>query len=65
MSDQHWLGKQLDQADREVQAWDAWKRDTMRREATAISSDPHQLRDADTGLQQASTVDLIKRSEQG
>lgn len=59
MPDDHWLGKQLDQADREVRSWDAWKRDTMRREAAAISSDPRQSRDAGAGPQQASPVDRI------
>jgi hypothetical protein len=37
MSDNRWLGDQLEQAAQEVQSWDAWKRDAMRREATAIS----------------------------
>jgi hypothetical protein len=37
MSGRNWLDRQLDQARQEVQSWDEWKRDAMRREATSIS----------------------------
>ena len=60
MPDDHWLGKQLDQADREVQSWDAWKRETMRRGAAAISSDPRQLMEAGAGPQHASPVNRVE-----
>ena len=56
MADDHWLGKQLDKADREVQSWDAWKRDTMRREATAISSVVRQTDDGFPALQAAESI---------
>ena len=36
----NWLSSELDRAKHEVQSWDAWKRDAMRREATAISLAP-------------------------
>ena len=39
MSGNNWLGKQLDSAEREVQSWGEWKRDTMRLEATSIASE--------------------------
>ena len=42
MSDSRWLGDQLEQAAQEVQSWDAWKREAMRREATAISTERDQ-----------------------
>ncbi len=37
MSEANWLSSELERAKREVQSWDEWKRDAMRREATAIS----------------------------
>lgn len=37
MSEANWLGSELERAKREVQSWEEWKRDAMRREATAIS----------------------------
>jgi hypothetical protein len=35
VSDANWLWAQLDRAIKEVESWDSWKRDVMRREATA------------------------------
>jgi hypothetical protein len=37
MSDSNWLNVQLDRAKREVQSWDEWKRDAMRRVAISIA----------------------------
>jgi hypothetical protein len=38
MSEADWLSSELDRAKREVQSWEKWKREAMRREANAISS---------------------------
>lgn len=37
MNEVDWLSSELDRAKHEVQSWDEWKQDAMRREATAIS----------------------------
>lgn len=39
MDDNDWLSSELDRAKHEVLSWDEWKREAMRREATAISHD--------------------------
>lgn len=37
MEKSNWLGSQLDRAEQEVQSWNEWKRDAMRRQAASIS----------------------------
>lgn len=55
MSDRNWLDDQLDRANREVQSWNEWKRDAMRRKATS-SAARREVSRGDTARAAAATL---------